>query len=196
MDEATVQFYDKNAQAYIDRTSRADLSSILDRFLERIPSRGRVLDYGCGFGRDIDYFESHGLKVVGVDPSQEMARIARLSTNAKIIVGDVFSLGDEKFDGIWACASLLHVPQREIVAVLEALYRTLAPGGTFYASVRLGSLEHRHSDGRYFVDYQPDQFQLLLGALPWQSHELWLSPDADPQRRDLSWINWLGKKSE
>lgn len=194
VDKQTVAYYDKNSQAYMLRTGSADLSRTLDRFLRLVPSGGRVLDYGCGFGRDIRYFEAHELRVVGLDPSREFVEIARRQTSSELILGDVFTLRNQSFDGIWACASLLHVPSRDVGAVLAALYQCLAPGGAFYASVRLGTGEHRSPDGRLFVDYEPEQFAFLLDQFCWQDRDLWLSADADPQRRDFCWVNWLGTK--
>lgn len=194
MDKATIQFYNRHAQDYRARTANADLSSTITRFAAMIPAGGRVLDFGCGFGRDLSHFARLGFEVVGLEPSAQMAMLARDHARVRVIEGDATCLANETFDGIWACASLLHIPSRQIPGVLRALHERLVRGGAFYASVRMGLHQGRAADGRFFLDYQPEQLDQLLHALPWHTRQTWLTSDADAARPDITWINWLGVK--
>lgn len=197
MDRRTVEYYDSHTEEYVARTAGADLTQLHDRFLAHIPRGGRVLDFGCGFGRDMHAFQRRGYDVVGLDPSSEMITIASRVPGAECHLGDVFALRNEaRFDGIWACASLVHVAKTEMVEVMKRLVSWLAPCGVLYFSVRSGTSEHRMPDGRLYSDYNEREVAQLMQKFPgFETQELWLSSDSDASRTEITWINWLGVKS-
>lgn len=152
-------YYDRNAAAYAGKTSDLDLSRFYDRFVEHIRVGGHILDAGCGPGRDSRAFRDRfGFQVTAIDASPAMVREA-WSRGVPARVLSFQELGaTEAFDGIWACASLLHVSRAELGEVLRRFARALRPGGALFASVRQGEGESNAPDGRFFTYFQSDEF--------------------------------------
>lgn len=190
----TIRFYDENAAEYFDQTSELDVSSLRRRFLEKLPDGARILDAGCGSGRDARAFLDAGYEVVAIDASRGMAEQARkrLGVEVEVMRFEEMSFREE-FDGIWACASLLHVPSEDLPDVLERMRRALKPGGTLYLSFKCGESEERRA-GRYFHDMTRQRLSdLLLGTDTLTVVEAWETDGAsmDPGRERLSWVNAL-----
>ena len=124
-----IEYYNINAQAFFEGTVNADMSLWRDKFEKYVVPGGRILDAGCGSGRDSRAFIRQGFSVVAFDASKEMCRMA-----SKLIGQEVWQMKfdeisfDEEFDGIWACASLLHVPYEELPKTLKQLYKALGNG--------------------------------------------------------------------
>lgn len=159
----TIAYYDEPANAYADQTLHADMSVIYERFEKYLTSGAAVLDAGCGSGRDSLHFVKAGYSVTAIDASQEMCAFA-----SRLLQQEVRQLRfqeldyDACFDGIWACASLLHVPERQQAKVFHRLMHALVPGGVLYASWKYGETERTEaSSGRLFCDMTAQRAEAL-----------------------------------
>lgn len=187
----TVAWYDQHAAAFAKQTADVDLAPIYQRFLRYIPAGGRILDAGCGSGRDALAFSERGYLVSAFDASTEMASLARITLRGRAIVRvRRFDQVDclEEFDGIWACASLLHVPASEFQGVAQRLARALRPHGAWYMSFKLGQGE-RQKDGRLFLDHTEKTLRGALSAAPVEVADAWITQDVRPGRASEQWIN-------
>lgn len=186
---ATLAYYNHNAAAFFADTVSVDMSALHDRFLSTISAGGIVLDAGCGSGRDAYAFFKRGFRVCAFDASPELAQLAEEHTKIGILVRTFDDVREQAcYDGIWACASLLHLPQAAIPAALARLWAALKPGGTFYMSFKLGSGERLHN-GRHFTDVLEIQLRSWLADLPDLGEiECWLSSDQRPGHFD-QWLN-------
>ena len=150
MDDATLQFYRQNAEAYAQReiTSR---HARLAKFLALLRPGAAILELGCGAGGDSAEMIARGYDVTPTDGSPEMAEVAsrRLGRPVRtLLFGDIDAV--EVFDGVWANACLLHVPRDQLANVLALIHRALKPGGAFYASYKAGSSDGRDTLNRYY----------------------------------------------
>lgn len=193
--DRTVQFYDANALEYSQRTVDVDLSSLYDRFLPLIPAGGRILDAGCGSGRDVRAFLERGFSAIGIDASQALVSQARLLTGVNCQTVRLENVEfDRCFDGVWACASLLHIQKQKVVDVLSRLRRALTDGGVMFASIRAGVGEVSDRDGRHFSYYTPLEFRLLLEQASFRVDEVWITDDLLPNRPEIRWINVIARR--
>lgn len=192
----TLDFYNKNAQSFAESTLRADFHEIQDRFLRRIPQGGRILDFGCGAGRDTKYFLQQGFRVDAADGSEELCRIAGNYTGIavkKMLFHELDTV--EYYHGIWACASILHLPKEELTDVLEKMGRAIVKDGVIYISFKYGSFEGMRN-GRYFTDFTEETFQMFMGNVQGiVVDECWKTSDARPNRGEEKWVNFILRKS-
>lgn len=194
----TLGWYDRNAADFAARAAGLDLGPLYDRFLRRVRTGGRILDAGCGVGRDALAFAERGFGVVAFDASEEMVLLARARVGSRAAVHrmrfeDVAWC--EEFDGIWACASLLHVPPASFSEVAARLADALRPGGAWYMSFKVGGGE-RMAEGRLFVDHTEASLRLALAPLPLGAAEVWLSEDIRPGRRIERWVNAIATRQD
>lgn len=136
----TTTYYNENSKAFYDRTIHIDMSERCNAFLKLLPEKANILDAGCGVGRDSNYFVQQGHTVTAFDASEEMVKTARKETGLKVSISRFQDLDfNETFDGIWASASLLHVPYNETRSVYQKIHMALKPNGIFYASYKYGA---------------------------------------------------------
>jgi SAM-dependent methyltransferase len=149
VDDATLQFYRENAQAYADWAKGP--STRLIGFLASLPPGGTILELGCGAGNHTADMLAAGFSVRATDGSPEMAVIAshRLGHPVQAMLFHELE-AREAYDGVWASACLLHVPRDELAGILARIHRALKPAGVFYASFKLGDGDGRDSLGRYY----------------------------------------------
>jgi SAM-dependent methyltransferase len=192
MNGSTVRYYDENAERYFHETVDVDLSSIQARFLARLPKNADILDAGCGSGRDALAFSRLGHRVTAFDASPAIAALASRHLGQPVQVMRFAEVGfEEAFDGVWACAALLHVPSPFLPDALTRLTHALRVGGIFYMSFKEGSGE-RLKGGRRFTDLQPEGLRHLLAVLPGLGEpEIWRTADARPGRGEEYWVNAL-----
>jgi SAM-dependent methyltransferase len=149
----TVRYYDRHAEAYDAMVAGIDVSDAMSRFTSLLPHAARVLDAGCGGGRDIADLGAQGFSVLGIDISASLARLARCRSGQRVLVGDLrtVALEPKSFDGVWAMASLLHLDKADLPAALGNLHSALKPGGVMFASVKWGEGEVEDDLGRWFT---------------------------------------------
>jgi len=193
----TIRFYDEYAAEYFEQTVEIDVSALRQRFLNRLPAGARILDAGCGSGRDARAFLDAGYEVVAIDASSGMAEQAleRLGVEAEVMCFENMPFREE-FDGIWACASLLHVPSEDLPGVLERMEMALKPSGTFYLSFKCGEADGDRK-GRHFHDMTRQGLIKLLGQFErlalidcWETEG---SSDGNAGEQ-TTWINCLARK--
>lgn len=192
-------FYDANAESFISKTKDVDMSVMQQRFLVALPvvdgKPARILDAGSGSGRDALSFRMLGYAVEAFDISPAMVAATRehAGVEAKQIGFEDFAW-DHQFEGIWACASLLHVAESSLPEVINRLVDHLTPGGALYLSFKLGTGE-RVKDGRRFTDMTEYSLATLLdGCASLRVPDIWQSQDCRPDRAAELWINAVVNK--
>ena len=195
IDTQTISYYDANAADFVAGTAGADMSDALGRFVALLPQGGRVLDWGCGCGRDVKALAERGFLVTATDASAAMCQAA-----AKLAAVDVRNEGfldlqeQAAYDGIWACASLLHLQRERLPQAFARAYAALKAGGVLYASFKLGDFEG-YRNGRWFTNLCEDDLPALLPAESWQMLETWQSGDVREGRDNEQWLNFLARKA-
>lgn len=194
---STVSFYNDNAQDFIEGTLSVDVSHLYSEFESHLPNGARVLDVGCGSGRDLKYFAERGYQAIGLEPSSELASFAEQHSGQKVICGMIQDTDwSDAFDGIWCCASLLHVPKDELGDVFQTLARSLKHGGVIYVSFKYGDQEVERN-GRFFTDLTEESLADYVAACPELAIEkTWLTGDARPEREHEKWLNALIVKKD
>lgn len=187
----TLAYYAVNAARFFDDTVTVDMSALYTRFLARVPAGGLILDAGCGSGRDSKALLAAGYRVEAFDASPELARLASEYLGRAVAVRRCQEVNEQaKYDGIWACASLLHLREAEIPDALCRLCTALRPGGTLYLSFKLGEGERVH-DGRHFTDATEARLRTWLADMATlDTIECWITPDQRPDRAE-HWLNAL-----
>lgn len=192
MEDTTTRYYTENAQAFFADTVAVSMDSLYARFLPHIPPGGHILDAGCGSGRDTLAFLQKGYRVTAFDASPTLAALAERHTGQPVQVLRFQDLAwRREFDGIWACASLLHVPAADLPEALGRLALALRLGGVLYASFKYGRGEREHR-GRNFTDFDEAGLRTLLGKVPdLTERETWTTEDLRPGRAAERWLNTL-----
>lgn len=193
-------YYTHHAVSFISNTRDADMSDARSRFLTAVPSRvdgsPRILDAGSGSGRDSLAFRILGYDVTAFDGSPAMVA----ATHSYAVVPTRLMLFEDfnwehAFEGIWACASLLHVAQAELPCVIDRLAAHLVPGGALYLSFKCGTGE-RMKDGRRFTDMTIDSLITLLEESGvFGAADAWESSDCRPERLSETWVNAVVNKA-
>ena len=188
----SVEFYDDNADSFIAQTASLDMQPLYQFFCGQLPNQASVLDAGCGSGRDALAFSQMGFDVMAFDASRKMVEAARELTGLPVYQMTFEQMQfDHRFDGIWACASLLHVPRDQLSDVLVRISSYLKQTGVLYASFKYGE-EERTKDGRYFNDLNDDLLGRYLQAVPTlKLFQTWITTDRRPNRHDEKWLNCL-----
>lgn len=171
---STLDFYDSDPEGYADRTSAADMSLSMDRFLRHLSKGARILDLGSGSCRDTVTFRNMGFDVIPADASEGMRRVARERLGIDVIPAEFSSLDLRGFDAVWANASLLHVPSEDLPDVLSRVRRALNDGGILYCSFKHGDFEGER-DGRHYTDMTPERLTALLEDCGFSLLDVWIS---------------------
>ncbi len=191
----TIDYYELNAKAFTESTLCADMHEAQNRFLAQLSPGAIILDFGCGAGRDTKRFRDLGFRVEAVDGSEKLCRIA--SEWAGIDVRHMLFhelSATEKYDGIWACASILHLEKPELKNVMQKIIAALKVGGVLYASFKYGSFEGMRS-GRYFTDFTNETLEGFIQEFSsLETIEQWITQDVRPGRKEEQWINILAKR--
>lgn len=195
-DNHTLSYYNAHAQDFVQGTVAVDFSITQHRFLAQLEKGASVLDFGCGSGRDTKYFLEQGYGVEATDGSAELCKLASEYTgiSVKQLLFDELE-AVEKYDGIWACASILHLAWDDLVAVMQKMARAVKAGGIIYTSFKYGQFSGERN-GRFFTDLDEEGLARLLkevGGL--EVKELWITGDVRPGRGEEKWLNVLLQKS-
>ncbi len=188
----TLAYYEANAQRFFKGTHNVDMSELYKPFLALLPPGAHVLDAGCGSGRDSLAFLKRGYEVTAMDASMAMAELS-----SRLIGRPVLRLSfdriefEQQFDGVWACASLIHVLHDAMPEAVGQLLRSLKDGGVMYMSFKYGQGEQVR-DGRLFNYYEEESFKMLLRAYPQlRLVKLWRTADFRSDHTDTEWLNVL-----
>lgn len=191
----SVRYYNTHASNYFRQTVDIDLSHLYEPFLALIPKGGHILDAGSGSGRDTKVFLERGYSVTAIDASLEMVKLSsQLTGQPTLHLSFQKMTFKECFEGIWACASLLHVPRAEIDQVFDCFVTALKPSGIWYMSFKLGSSERIAGD-RFFNDYNKTLLKQLLNEYSClKLLKIWQTSAQLPGGRRVEWINGLVNK--
>lgn len=191
----TINYYNENAKKFIDGTVSVDFRSIQDTFLELLPENAKILDFGCGSGRDTKYFLEHGCRVVAMDGSLELCKAASEYTGITVKHMLFQELnGKERYDGIWACASILHVKSEELPEIIRKMSLATIANGIIYLSFKYGDFEGERN-GRYFTDMTEESMaELLVGFPELRVEKQWITGDVRDGRGDERWLNMILRK--
>ena len=194
--QTTIEYYNDHYSQFAEDTVNVQFSSIQDRFLQLLPEGGLILDFGCGSGRDSLYFKQKGYAVEACDGSTQMVRIASEYTGLSV-KQMLFSELDvtDRYDGIFACASILHVPLAELPDILTKMITALKTDGIAYISFKFGEYEG-YRNGRYFTDMTEERLKELISEV---GHikivETMITSDVRPGREHEKWLNVLLQKT-
>jgi 2-polyprenyl-3-methyl-5-hydroxy-6-metoxy-1,4-benzoquinol methylase len=190
----TLNYYNQNAQSFSDSTLNVDMSALYAEFLPLIPKHGHILDAGCGSARDAMYFKQQDFTVSAFDASSELAKLASNYLQQAVEIKTFQQLNcTNMYDGIWCCASLLHVPKNELPEVFLKLQNALKPKGVLYVSFKYGTQERVHN-GREFTDLNKDGLTALIAHhTELKILKQWQTVDQRPERESEVWLNALIK---
>jgi len=196
--EKTIETYEALAEDFTrEHSDINEIKPVADYFIRNLKGR-KVLDIGCGPGRDSKYFSENGLDVTGIDATANFIKIAsKNAPRAKFIKMDMRSLDfpENSFDGIWACASFLHIPKAEAEKTLLGFRRILRPEGLLYVSVKQGTeekvLEKEEYRGRtkFFAFYTEAEFKELIVSCGFKIQTVVIDKKSD------TWINVFAVKN-
>jgi len=191
----TLTYYNQNAHSFAASTVSVDFTATQARFTARLPQGGSILDFGCGSGRDTKHFLSQGFQVTATDGSEELCKLASQYTGIPVqqmLFQELDAV--EQYDGIWACSSILHLPQEELISVLEKMATALKPQGIIYTSFKYGDFAGERN-GRYFTDMTETSFAALVQNITsLETEEQWITSDVRPGRGEEKWLNVILRK--
>lgn len=194
MIDITTDYYEKNAEDFIEGTVNVDTGNLRDRFLKYIPDGGSILDLGCGSGRDTKCFVDAGYDVTAIDASHELCIKASEHSGINVKCMRFEDLNDiDRYDGVFACASLLHVHEEDLTHILNRINKALKHQGVLYASFKYGDFSGIR-DGRYFHDMNEMSVENLFARVPgFMIEEMWQSHDVR-RDKDAFWINVIARR--
>ncbi|SDT23379.1 DUF3427 domain-containing protein [Pseudomonas oryzae] len=192
---STDTYYARNAQQFIADTLQVDMQALYAPFLAALPANAQILDAGCGSGRDALAFQQLGHSVSAFDACPQMAEHASQLLGQAVPVRCFTEVHEvERYDGIWACASLLHVAENRLPDAFARLWRALKPGGVLYCSFKRGQSERLHHE-RHFTDADEARLAAWVQPLPGLTRtQYWSSADQRPGRSE-QWLNALLHKA-
>lgn len=191
----TINYYNQNAENFIANTQNADMHPTQERFLRLLDANTSILDFGCGSGRDTKYFLEKGYQVTATDGSAELCKLASEFTGIKVkemLFQELDAIN--QYDGIWACSSILHLPKKELLPVIQKMCEALKDNGIIYTSFKYGDFEGERN-GRYFTDFTEKTFREVIEKVPELTiEEHWITSDVRPGRGEEKWLNLLLRK--
>ena len=195
MKAKTIEYYNENVSKFVNDTQDVVFCATQDLFLSYLNEGDSILDFGCGSGRDTKYFLSKGYKVDATDGSEEICKVASDYTgiNVKCLL---FNELDEidKYDGIWACASILHLDRDDLIDVFHRIARALKDNGILYTSFKYSEFEGMRN-GRYFTDFTLESFNEFQTNIPeFIIEKKWITRDVRAGREDEKWLNLIMRK--
>lgn len=196
MSDTTLDYYNQNASEFIDNTVNASFEEMQDLFLSYVKPNGLILDLGCGSGRDTKYFIEKGYSVEAVDGSYELCMRASGYTGIHVKQMLFLDLDEhDRYDGIWACASILHLKKKELPLMFRKMSDALKERGILYASFKYGEFEG-YRNGRYFTDLNEHSLNQIIDAVEgFAVLRQWITTDVREGRKDQKWINIILEKN-
>ncbi|MGL5797825.1 MAG: class I SAM-dependent methyltransferase [Cetobacterium sp.] len=192
----SVEFYNQNASDFFSTTVNADMTKTIKIFVDNLSEKvGEILDLGCGSGRDSKRFLQLGYKVTAIDLSPALAKKASQYIGQDVIVADMREIDfTDRFIGIWACASLLHLSEPEILETLKRCYKALKIDGTLYASFKLREKSFE-KENRKFTCFTREKFLNLIKESEFYSKIIFETGDVRSSKEGELWLNIILKKN-
>ena len=183
-------YYENNAERYAAETFSADMSEQYQSFLSLLKKGAKILDVGSGSGRDACYFQKQGYQVTALEPSKNLGREIRKVFSGEIVCSDIQNYRPtERYDGIWACASLIHLQEEEVLQFFEKIDQYLNDNGIIYISGKNGLSTGKVEDGRFFLEFTEqlvEKIQTVNKQL--KLEQLWYTEDLNG-RKGFRWLN-------
>ena len=180
-DAITLNYYNSNAAVFSETTKNVDFSEVQQIFTKHLSPDASILDFGCGSGRDTKYFLNNGFHVTATDGSVVLFE----------------ELDDRnQYDGIWACASVLHLSREKLPNIFHKMHQALKTNGIIYTSFKYGTFEGERN-GRYFTDFTEVMFEKFAKQISGlQIEKMWITGDVREGRGDERWLNILLRKTD
>ncbi len=195
--DSTVGHYDQRADDFWEGTRGHDVSQNIESLLHYIEGKPpfTILDFGCGPGRDLKVFADRGHRAVGLEGSAQFAAMAREHSGCEVLHQDFLKLDlpAAAFDGVFANASLFHVPSQELPRVLQTLYACLKPGGALLASNPHGDNTEGWYDDRYGTYHDLDRWRTFMSAAGFSELTHYYRPPGLP-RDQQPWLASVWRK--
>lgn len=191
----SIEYYSKYANIYFEKTVDLNMEVILDKFIELLPEGATVLDLGCGSGRDSFYLIEKGFDVTALDGSKQLCELAEIHIGQDVLNMRFEDIDFEHvFDGIWACASLLHIKAEDIDGIMDKIIKSLKMDGILYMSFKYGEFSGIRNE-RYFEEYNTRGLKELISRhKELQILDMWKSNDIRIEMDDDVWIHAIVKK--
>ena len=192
----TIDYYNENAKQFVETTANVEFQHMQNRFLDKLEAEAYILDFGCGSGRDTKYFLEQGYLVEAIDGSEELCKMASELTGIEVKHMYFQELSEvEKYDGIWACSSILHLNHDDLEDVMKKMTLAVKENGIIYTSFKYGTFSGERN-GRYFTDMTEETFDELLQKIPrLEIEEQWITSDVRPGRGEEKWLNLILRKN-
>lgn len=193
--KSTLEYYDKNKDAFIEGTLSSDMSMFYEKFEALLPYGAYIIDLGCGSGRDAKHFIDKGYKVEAIDGSQALCDSASeyIGQEVKCVMFEDMDYREE-FDAVWACASLLHVSKSELPEIIQKVRDAMKSGGIFFTCFKYGNHEYV-KDGRFFNNYDEESICEIIGPENgFEIIDIFISGDVREDRKDERWVNVVARK--
>ncbi len=193
--DKTLNYYENNAEGYIQETLKLDIEEIRNSFISQVPPKAHILDLGCGSGRDSRVFLNRGFRVTAIDPSESVGAITSKFLDQEVQIRKAQEIIElNHYDAIWACASLLHVPKSTIPAILKRLVNALTTGGLMYISFKQGNEERWDEHGRFFNDYSLESITEVIAQIQNIQHIDITTNNSILRGHEQTWLNIFLKK--
>ena len=193
----TLGYYDIHADRFYKSTVNVEFATMQRHFLAKLRRGSYILDFGCGSGRDTKFFLEQGYRVDAVDGSKELCKLASRYTEIEVknmIFQELSEVG--RYDGIWACSSILHLPIDELAEVMRKMVIALKEKGIIYTSFKYGTFAGER-DGRFFTDMTEETFAEFLSKIKGLDvEEQWITSDVRPGRGEEIWLNLILRKRQ
>ena len=191
----TLSYYNTNTASFVESTQSVQMTEAWSRFTSKLSDSSKILDFGCGSGRDTKYFLEHGYQVEAIDGSEELCKVASAYTGITVKKQLFTELSEvQKYDAIWACSSILHATSDELVIIMRKIWTALKDNGVFYTSFKYGTFEGERN-GRYFTDMTEESLSALLNKTTgFFIEEQWITSDVRPGREEEKWLNVILRK--
>lgn len=193
----TLEYYDSRADDFWEGTRNHDVGQNIAALLENIQARPpfKILDFGCGPGRDLKMFAQLGHLATGLEGAGRFAAMARAYSGCEVWQQDFLKLKlpEAHFDGVFANAALFHLPSQELPRVLNELRATLKPGGVLFCSNPHGQNQEGWNGGRYGTYYAPETWRSLVGAAGFVELSHYFRPAGLP-RAQQPWLASVWRK--